>query len=293
MSRPKQIRDLPFRHGVKPQLGLEVFRLSDLYDRAARAQLDHPLEAPQRPEFHTLYLGVRGTGRMVVDFTPVPLGAGMLTVVARGRVQQFVPERGVDAWMILFEPAMVGLGPTPRVLAPAWAVPAVAIPARDRRELLALAGQLHAEQERAFDPVQPAILAALLRVLLLRADRLLPASDASPQALEQFFTILERDCTTTRSVAHYARAAALSPRRLGELLVEHTGRTAKRVIDERVVLECKRLLVHTEVTVKELAARTGFEEPTNLVKFFRHHTGVTPLAFRTAQRTFLPSRRGS
>jgi AraC family transcriptional regulator, transcriptional activator of pobA len=56
------------------------------------------------------------------------------------------------------------------------------------------------------------------------------------------------------------------------------------VIDDRVILEQKRLLVHTELSIKELAARTGFAEPTNLVKFFRHHTGQTPRAFRHAQR---------
>jgi AraC family transcriptional regulator, transcriptional activator of pobA len=65
------------------------------------------------------------------------------------------------------------------------------------------------------------------------------------------------------------------------------------VIDERVILEHKRLLVHTDLSIKELAAKTGFDEPTNLVKFFRHHTGHTPAAFRDAQRRFLPSGRGS
>ena len=84
----------------------------------------------------------------------------------------------------------------------------------------------------------------------------------------------------------------MSPRRLGELVAEHVGRSTKQVIDERVVLEMKRLLAHTNLSVKELADRVGFAEPTNLVKFFRHHTSQTPLEFRAASR-FLPSRRRS
>ncbi|MEO8704522.1 MAG: helix-turn-helix domain-containing protein [Kofleriaceae bacterium] len=287
----KPIRDLPFRHGAKPQLGVEVFRLSELYARAERLQLDHGLETPQRPEFHTLYVGLRGRSHMIVDFLPVPLGAGVLSVVARGRVQYFVPERGVDAWLVLFEPTVIEHAS--RVLSPAWTPPVVTMPAADRRDLIALVEAMHAEQIRPLDRLQPAIMAAQLRLVLLRAERLLPDAIVQPPALEQFFTILERDYTTTREVAHYARAAALSARRLGELLVAHTGKSTKQVIDERVVLECKRLLVHTQLSVKELAARIGFAEPTNLVKFFRHHTGTTPQAFRETQRTFLPSRRGS
>lgn len=293
------IRSLPFRHNAKPSVGLEVFRLSDLFARAERNALDHGLEVPQRPEFHTIYVGLRGAGRHIVDFTPAPLGAGHLTFVARGRVQQFSGDRDLDAWMVLFAPELLGGRAddplrAPRVLSPTWEVPALAVPAADMRELLALVEQLDAEQARPFDALQEPVLAALLRALLLRAERMRAGGlEAVPAALERFFTILERDHAETRSVAHYARAAGVSPRRLGELLAAQTGKSTKQIIDERVVLEHKRLLAHTELSVKELAARTGFLEPTNLVKFFRHHTGTTPLAFRAAHRTFLPSARRS
>jgi AraC-like DNA-binding protein len=285
--RPSQIRDLPFRHGAKPELGLEVFRLSDLYARAERGKLDHALETPQRPEFHTIYCGLRGKGALVVDFTAVPLGAGYVTIVARGRVQQFVPDRGVDAWMILVEPELVEPS---SLLSPAWPEPAIALRGDERIDIPALAEQLAAEHARPSDRVQRRVLVALLDVVLLRCERLQPGWAATSRALEHFFTILDRDCTRTRSVAHYAKAAALSPRRLGELLVERTGKSTKQIVDERVVLEHKRLLAHTDLSVKQLAERTGFAEPTNLVKFFRLHTGQTPLEFRS---TFLPSSRRS
>lgn len=285
--RPSQIRDLPFRRGVRPELGIEVFRLSDLYERAERGTLDHSLDTPQRPSFHTIYVGLRGKGTIVVDFTPVRIGAGLLTIVARGRVQQFVPERGgVDAEMILVEPELVE---TSSLLSPAWSDPVIEIPPVDRGELLALVAQIATEQARPADRVQRPLLGMLLRAVILRAERLQPDQVATSRALEHFFTILDRDCLKTRRVAHYARAAAISARRLGELLVERTGKSTKQIIDERVVLEHKRLLAHTDISVKELAARTGFDEPTNLVKFFRLHTGQTPTEFRTV----LPSGRGS
>ncbi|HEX8111009.1 MAG TPA: hypothetical protein VF516_24930, partial [Kofleriaceae bacterium] len=143
------IRSLPFRHNVKPALGFEIFRLSQLYERADQHRIDHALDAPQRPEFHTIYVGLRGKGRLIVDFTPVPLGAGTLTFVARGRVQQFVPDRAVDAWMLLFAPEFVLAGgdapdplALPATLAPSWASPAIAMPPDEARELIALAEQI-------------------------------------------------------------------------------------------------------------------------------------------------------
>lgn len=109
----------------------------------------------------------------------------------------------------------------------------------------------------------------------------------APRSAHPLFAILERDHATTRSVAHYARAADVSPRRLGELLVDRVGKPTKQLIDERVVLGCKRRLVHANASVKELADELGFDEPTNLVKFFRRHTQTTPIAFRAAQRNAL------
>ncbi len=293
--RRAAIRDLPFKHNTRPGLGFEIFRLAELFSR----ELDHALDAPQRPEFHTVYLGLRGKGSLVVDFTEVPLGEGTVTIVARGRVQQFVPAKQLDAWMLLFTPELVALPPRAvdplrgaSVLTPGWTMPALRAAGRDRDELLAIADQLAAEQARPPDAFQPALMSSLVRAILLRIERIAQASTARPAPppeLARFFTILEQACTSTRSVAHYAKAAGLSPRRLAELLVAHTGKSTKQVIDDRVVLEQKRLLAHTDISVKELAARTGFDEPTNLVKFFRHHTGATPLEFRRN----LPSGRRS
>lgn len=285
------IRSLPFRHGAKPQLGFEMFRLAELYARADRKAIDHPLEAPQRPEFHTIYVGLRGKGSLVVDFTKLPLGADQLTFVARGRVQQFVVERGVDAWMLLISPELVEPSP---VLSPLWARPVLDVPDADRAALAAHVATLETEHARPFDRHQPAILEALVRALVARCERLAAGQVALPTGpLERFFTILDRDHLETRAVSHYARKAGISARRLGELLGASVGKSTKQVIDERVILELKRLLVHTQLTVKELAARAGFDEPTNLVKFFRHHTGTTPTAFRESHRTFLPSGRRS
>lgn len=285
------IRSLPFRHSDKPALGFEIFRLSQLFERAAQRRLDHELETPQRPEFHTIYVGLRGKGQLIVDFTPVPLGAHHLTFVARGRVQQFVPERTVDAWMLLFAPEFLLAGgdapdplAMPATLAPSWAMPSIAVLPGEALELVALADQLEREHARPLDDLQPWLLTALLRVLVLRAERLVDRAASVPAPLQRFFTILERDHATTRSVDHYARRAGISARRLAELVHAHAGKSTKQVVDDRVVLEQKRLLVHTDLSVKELAARTGFAEPTNLVKFFRHHVGATPLEFRDRHR---------
>jgi AraC-like DNA-binding protein len=307
-SRPA-IHELPFRHSRlagRNGIDFEMFRLSELFARADRGTLDHSLESPVRLGFHIVYVGLRGRGQVVVDFAPVRLGAGYLTVVARGRVQQFTRERGVDAWMLMFSPELIAPAGEPRaidplrgaaLLSPSRPAPALPLAGAAQRDVLELCRQLAAEQERPFDAQRGALLAALVRAVLLRAERLASSSapDCSPMppTLERFYAAVERDHVETRAVAHYARVAGVSSRRLAELLKARGRRTPKQVIGDRVALEQKRLLAHTDLSVKELAARTGFREPTNLVKFFRQQTGTTPLAFRQGVRAFSPSARRS
>jgi AraC-like DNA-binding protein len=287
-ARPP-ISDLPFDPASKPTLGFEMFKLSSLYARADRNVLTHRLEAPQRPEFHTIYVGTQGKGELIVDFTPTPIGAGSITVVARGRVQQFHarPKPNLDAWLLLCTPEFLEM--PAQVLWPLDDVPSVTLDADEHRSVLEVVEQLAREQDRSIDRVQPQLLAALVHTILLRVERRL-AWQQPMSSLRRFFTILERDYARTREVAHYARLAGISTRRLGEIVRAELGKSTKQIVDERVILEQKRLLAHTAISVKELADRTGFEEPTNLVKFFRHHVGLTPLEFR---RRFLPSGRRS
>ena len=283
--RRTAIQSLAFRRPDGRALGVEAFTLRSLYERAERTGLD--LETPQRPEFDMIFLGTEGRGELIVDFVPVPLGKRWLTFVAHGRVRQFVIDSDTDAWIVLFEPARVGPS---SVLMPTWTEPALELPTPLRARFEAIIAELVVEQERAGDDRQAAILDHLLHLLLLHAERLradVEQTPALPDPLARFFSVLERDHVRTRSVAHYARAAGISPRRLGELLAERIGRTSKQIIDERVVLECKRRLVHTDASVKELADELGFDEPTNLVKFFRRHARTTPIAFRDAQRAAL------
>jgi AraC-like DNA-binding protein len=68
-----------------------------------------------------------------------------------------------------------------------------------------------------------------------------------------------------------------------------TGGTAKAYVDGRVLLEAKRLLVHTHAPTSAVAAELGFRDPSDFTKFFRRHDGRTPAAFRAvAQGSRLP-----
>jgi len=130
-----------------------------------------------------------------------------------------------------------------------------------------------------------AIMRHVLSILLLRiGNHAHRSSEPADPAFEAFRRAVEDGFTGTHRVEDYAHQLGYSVRTLTRASRVATGHGAKRLIQERVLLEAKRLLVHTELTSTAIAGHIGMTDPTTFGKFFRRQTGETPASFRDRSR---------
>ena len=101
-----------------------------------------------------------------------------------------------------------------------------------------------------------------------------------PEVLTQYRQLIERHFSEKHQVAEYASQLGLSPNYLNVLCRKHLGLSALRMIDRRIVLEIKRLLMENEKTISQIAYSLGFYELSYLSRFFRRMEGVSPAEFR-------------
>ncbi len=80
---------------------------------------------------------------------------------------------------------------------------------------------------------------------------------------------------TIKKVADYASALSISEKQLNEIIKIKTGESASTVIFKQVILEARRLL-HTGMSVKEVAFELNFDDPAHFSKFFKTQTGISP-----------------
>ena len=92
--------------------------------------------------------------------------------------------------------------------------------------------------------------------------------------------LLEKHFRQEHQAGFYASEFALTPKRLNEISRINTGKTVTELLHERLMLEAKRNLAFSNVSVKEICYDLGFEDPAYFSRFFKHHTGVTPQDFR-------------
>ncbi len=110
------------------------------------------------------------------------------------------------------------------------------------------------------------------------------STDILPSELSlvmQFRDMLDLNFTTTHTVLDYAKNLSVTEKKLGISTKRVLGKLPKDMIEERVLLEAKRFLTHSEMSVKEICAVLGFKEQTNFTKFFKKQTSITPVLFRS------------
>jgi AraC-like DNA-binding protein len=99
--------------------------------------------------------------------------------------------------------------------------------------------------------------------------------------VKQFFHLLEENYARNLSITQYAEMLGITGNHLTQTVKLLTGKTSSQMIKAKQLLEIKRLLVHTNLTVSEIANQLNFEDQSYFTKFFKRETGVTPLQFRT------------
>ena len=127
------------------------------------------------------------------------------------------------------------------------------------------------------------LMAFLLRVQQAPSLHRGAQIEPHPAALA-FMAMVEQSFPTIHTVGEYAAALGYSSKTLARASVEATGLTPKQIIDARLVLEARRLLAHTVISVCTVGRRLGFDDPANFCKFFTRATGASPGAFRASQR---------
>ncbi|MEM7323961.1 MAG: helix-turn-helix transcriptional regulator [Actinomycetota bacterium] len=278
-AAPRRIRQVEFHSRAHPGVPVEVLNRADLITRFGARFFDRP----DRPAFDGLLLIHDGTGTHTVDFETIALRPGRLIRTRPGQVQSWDTEADIQASLVI-------AGPVPET-GSAWFPGHRAYCDLDDDELLTadnIVAALRREQAR-FDGNEPSTrlligLYTALGALFDRATEILePAATADPYTA--FRLALETDLGRSHNVREYAGALGYAERTISRACQRATGLTAKGVLDQRLVLEAKRLLAHTDMAAAAISGNLGFSEPTNFTKFFVRRTGQRPSEFRSSVRS--------
>jgi len=291
MKKIPDITSLGFTPPGDMRLAVEVLSIEELRQRAPQEHFDKL----QRADFYRLFGVFEGHTSPMVDFATYAAHAGDWLLVRPGQVFRYDFSRPWGGCLLVFRPESLAAAGHNRHLGEFDLLRRV----EDLACLSSLPGDQHDWISRSLQQMQrDAVLTedVALRNELLRlalASTLLRLScwqsslagagenlGAGQVKFRRFRKLLDTDFATQHQVQHYANVLGMSEKTLSRVCAVACGVPAKSLINQRLVLEAKRLLAHTTQAVQSIGRDLGFEEATNFVKFFRRQVGMTPLAFR-------------
>ena len=131
------------------------------------------------------------------------------------------------------------------------------------------------------------IIFEYIKIFLYEACHILDdtQSQGIPKSKERnitshFFHLVEMDYKRNRKVENYAQIIGITAKHLAYVIKKTTGKYPSEWMDNYVLLESKRLLRSTDLSIQDISYDLNFSTPSHFGKFFKNHTGMTPKKFR-------------
>jgi AraC family transcriptional regulator, transcriptional activator of pobA len=252
---------------------------------------------PHRHDFYHLFWIESGNGTFVSDGRSYPLTRGSLIFVSPGQVHAWKCNDTLKGYVLCFEPASLFSG-NDRPYRLLHDLAQFSATTKDRATFQVagstyrilrvafknLADEFHGSAEFRCDMVRSQITALLIRLhRLCLSTPSVEVQGYSTQLTNRFLSLLEKEAGKLQRTRYYTSALSVSPRVLVDAVLAETGKSPSAWIRDRTLLEARRLLIYTDLTISEIAYRLNFRNVSYFVRFYRRLAGVPPGASRGVQ----------
>lgn len=286
---------------------IPVYTLADRGDRleapfrlvemTPRKEGNYDYSSPHRHAYYEVFYFESGGGDHEIDFADRTIDAPAIHFVSPGQIHRVRRSADSHGCVILFTDEFYNLNLANRAILQEMPMlrgdigaSVINLEERSAAEIAPIISMLRAESRDAHQYHDDAIR-SLLNLMLITSRRiaerqgLIGEETSDSHLVRRYRDAIEERFTSIHAVSAYARLLHLTPGHLNDTVREQTGKTASALIHERIILEAKRLLVHSEGSVKEIAYALGFDDPSYFTRFFRERTDATPVEFRERFRT--------
>ncbi len=250
---------------------------------------------PHRHSFYQLLYITKGKGKHQVDFESYEIKPLQLHFLAPGQIHHWDLSPDTDGYIINFDGSFfTSVCHNPHFLSEFPFFNSLTnrsvmeIKKEVRVEVDKLVLRMMREYEADMDYRADSLRALLLQLLITLARACKPTGK-TPTArynyilLRNFESLIEQNFRNKKLPKEYAELLFITPNHLNALCQSTVGKPAGEMIRDRIILEAKRLLANSAMTIGEIAYDLRFEDNAYFSRFFKKYTGYSPDEFRKIQ----------
>jgi AraC family transcriptional regulator, transcriptional activator of pobA len=276
--------------GVK-KTDFEMFRFEDFIK-----DVDH-LKVPHRHDHFALFFITKGRGSHIIDFKEFELRANRIFFLSPGQIHSWKTVINSQGFVMLFTSDFFSVSNNNRDLRdflffnPKSPVPYLDLNKLSFENVVHLFRSIE-EKYKGNKSFRFNIIRSYLSILFFELVRIYEHSLAFIQnqsiaynKVTEFEKLVNRHFKTHHSVSDFAEMLHITPNYLNAICSKYKGNSAGEIIRERILLEAKRMLVHTSNTITEIAYELNFEDNSYFGRFFKKYSGTTPAKFRSSMKS--------
>ena len=164
-------------------------------------------------------------------------------------------------------------------------LPVISIPSNEL-EKFEILWKMFTIEMSSNDHLQIEMLQMMLKRYLILCTRIYKAQANFPDIKEEsdvvreFNYLVEYHFRTKHTVSEYAELMNRSPKTLSNIFSKVNSKTPLQYIQERVMLEARRLLHYSDLQIQEIAYQIGFDSVQTFSRFFKKKQGTSPSNFK-------------
>ncbi len=253
-------------------------------------------DVPHRHNYYTVLWSQNASGVHRIDYKEYQMQANDIFFVDPGQVHQVLHNNNPEGIVILFSCQFLDKNYIDKtfisnlgLFSEIGETPPIKIDDKTAKSLTVISQNMidafNSDDTFRFDSI-----GAYLKLFLIECNKFArhALSDntqtiqSSKSILRKFKELLEMHFVEWHKVNEYAAQLNITPDYLNNAIKSGIGKTAKELIQQRIVLEAKRLGLHTEFSTKEIAYQLGFEDPSHFSRFFKNAENQSFADFKTA-----------
>lgn len=285
---------------VIPILHIEQFEKeitsADVYSNSLGTHLETNKKIIHTPHKHDFYLCVlftKGTGTHEIDFDSYPVGPGSVFFLKPGQTHSWKFDEEPEGYIFFHTQDFYELYISNNKLSqfPFYFshthLPHITIEAKELQKIAICFQEINTEYHTEL-PYKRQKIAHLINIVYIDLARYYStientrviSSISYLQVLEKLEKLIETHFRDEKSASFYADQLHISAKHLNRITKSTIDKTTTEVILERVMLEAKRLIVHTDVSLSVIAERLGYDDYAYFSKLFKSKSNVTAFDFR-------------
>ncbi|MGS2761993.1 AraC family transcriptional regulator [Sinomicrobium sp. M5D2P9] len=250
------------------------------------------ITVPHKHNFFVMVLFTRGHGVHEIDFNSYAIKPGSVFLMYPGQTHYWKFSEDADGYVVFHTQEFYEMHYTNRSIHgfpfyySTQNPPCLYLDKADMLKTETVFREIHSEYEGE-DFMKMQRIASLLDLLYINLSRLYlrsnttesPVSVTYMRKIRQLEQLIEMHYMAEKLPSAYADMMHISPKHLNRMVKTSLRKTTSDLIAERVILEAKRLLVHSQNSFTEIARALGYEDYAYFSRLFKQKTGLTPSGF--------------